>query len=151
MLGSMVDSTGAYPIDSGLTVWQEPDRGVDPRRALRASAGVGLVGGSLAAAYWVWGWGLPCPFLALTGWWCPVCGSTRMGARILQADFFGAIYANPVVFAVLCWWLVAVALWAAEVVQGRRLPGPHRRWSQPQIYGALGLVFGVFTVVRNLF
>ena len=42
------------------------------------------------------GLGLPCPFRALTGWQCPFCGATRLGAALLHADLAGAFAANPV-------------------------------------------------------
>jgi hypothetical protein len=37
----------------------------------------------------------PCPWHELTGWPCPGCGTTRAIVRLLHADPFGALAANP--------------------------------------------------------
>ena len=52
---------------------------------------------ALAYAFFVgeMGWGLPCPFHAVTGAWCPGCGATRMCLALLRLDFPAAWAANP--------------------------------------------------------
>ncbi len=50
-----------------------------------------------------------CPFLALTGWWCPGCGSLRAVHALSDGDLGTALARNPAtVLAVL----VSAALWA---------------------------------------
>lgn len=63
-------------------------------------AWLSLVGGTaatLGGIYVVTGWGVPCPFLAVTGWRCPICGSSRMGEALLGGDLAAAWGWNPFV------------------------------------------------------
>ena len=50
---------------------------------------------ALSAVYATTGLGVACPFRALTGWDCPLCGGTRMGAALLHGDLVVAFLANP--------------------------------------------------------
>lgn len=125
-----------------------------PTRLL--SAGGILAGGAgLSALFAATGVGLVCPFLALTGWQCPLCGGTRMGAALLRGDVTAAIAANPVaLLAVGVLGLVAVAA-AIELMGGpvlrppRRLGEVVRRVPAPVwlVLGALAAV--AYTVLRN--
>ena len=47
---------------------------------------------ALSALFATTGFGLPCPFLALTGWQCPLCGGTRMGSALLHGDLVSAFW-----------------------------------------------------------
>ena len=47
------------------------------------------------------GLGVTCPFRAVTGWDCPLCGGTRMGAALLHGDLVVAVLANPL--ALIVW------------------------------------------------
>jgi hypothetical protein len=53
-------------------------------------AGVLAAGLTLSAVYATTGAGVPCPFLALTGWSCPFCGGTRMGSALLHGELSAA-------------------------------------------------------------
>ena len=71
---------------------------VRPFRAGRAAGFVGafFAGGLvLSALYATTGFGLPCPFRAITGWDCPLCGGTRMGSALLHGDLQAAFLCNP--------------------------------------------------------
>lgn len=58
--------------------------------ALRATiTGVYVLSGERA--------GPPCPLKLATGWDCPLCGSTRMGAALMHGDLPTAFHDNPVV------------------------------------------------------
>ncbi|AUY52182.1 DUF2752 domain-containing protein [Streptomyces sp. CB01881] len=88
-----------------------------------------------------------CPFLTLTGWWCPGCGGLRCVHALTHGDLSGALHDNApavLLFAVLAvLWLRWV--WAA--VRGGpapRLALGARRWV------LVALLLLVFTVVRNL-
>ncbi|MBQ8057026.1 MAG: DUF2752 domain-containing protein [Ruminococcus sp.] len=45
--------------------------------------------------------GISCPFRTVTGLCCPGCGTSRMAVALLQLDFKGAFYAQPVLFCFL--------------------------------------------------
>jgi hypothetical protein len=87
-----------------------------------------------------------CPFLALTGWFCPGCGSLRALHALVHGDVREALARNPLVVitapVLLVWWVV----WLVRVLRRRR-----RRWAAPAwtIWALLVLVV-LFTVARNL-
>ena len=71
---------------------------VRPFRAARATGYVGALfagGLALSALYATTGFGFPCPFRAITGWDCPLCGGTRMGVALLHGDVQTAFLFNP--------------------------------------------------------
>lgn len=41
---------------------------------------------------------IPCPVKALTGFYCPGCGITRMLLSLLKLDFYSAFRYNPLLF-----------------------------------------------------
>jgi hypothetical protein len=41
------------------------------------------------------GWFPSCPFFALTGWLCPLCGSLRAGHALLHGHVSAALALNP--------------------------------------------------------
>lgn len=47
------------------------------------------------------GWGIPCPFLMLTGKYCPGCGITRMCMALLELDFAKAFQYNALILVML--------------------------------------------------
>jgi hypothetical protein len=88
-----------------------------------------------------------CPFLALTGLYCPGCGGLRTVHALVHGDVHAALGLNALVVVMAP---VAVLLWVRWLVlawQGKpariRLPHPAYGWA------LLGLVI-VFSVVRNL-
>lgn len=128
------------------------DRPISATKALLGTGSIGLVGVGLGAAQLLWGVGLPCPFRALTGWRCPLCGGTHMAAALLRGDVLTAWSANPVAL-VACVLLGVRALgWLVEAV---RDPGaPSRRWlpvSWTRHWFLAVVVVGVsYTLLRNL-
>jgi Protein of unknown function (DUF2752) len=100
---------------------------VRPFRAERAAGYVGtfFAGGlALSALYATTGLGLPCPFRAITGWDCPLCGGTRMGEALLHGDLSAAFGFNPVALIGLIVVGMLGLLWAVEAGGGPavRLP-----------------------------
>jgi hypothetical protein len=92
-----------------------------------------------------------CPFLAVTGLWCPGCGSSRAANLILHGDLTGAFHYHPFVVPVL---LLLAYLWVGWVV---RRAAPHRAapWrsaSQLPTWAPLGIgvAFAALWVLRNL-
>ncbi|QQS06432.1 MAG: DUF2752 domain-containing protein [Fibrobacterota bacterium] len=56
----------------------------------------------------------PCPVHALTGWYCPGCGSLRGLHRLVHGDLAGAFSLNPlmVLSIPLIAWLLTKPRWA---------------------------------------
>ncbi|MCW2803675.1 MAG: hypothetical protein JWN06_1892 [Propionibacteriaceae bacterium] len=128
-------------------------------RAANALVALGsfVAGGvALSALYAITGLGVPCPFRALTGWDCPLCGGTRMGSSLLHLDIGAAFGYNPVALI----GLVVVAslglLWTVEVLGGPRVRPPaalgqRLRRVHPTRWLLLGLTAAAaYTLVRNL-
>jgi hypothetical protein len=93
----------AFPIVAGVT----PDRGGLP--LVLAGALPFAVGALLPRAEPGDGLGIPCPFRALTGLPCPLCGSTRAVVLIAHGDP-GFLSFNAVV-ALLLIAVVLAGLW----------------------------------------
>lgn len=130
-----------------------------PFRATRAAGYVGafFAGGlALSALYATTGLGLVCPFRALTGWDCPLCGGTRMGAALLHGDVLAAFGFNPLALVGLMVLGVLGALWTVEAAGGpavrlpRPLAFPLRRVSPTRWLFVALLVALIYTVARNL-
>lgn len=98
-----------------------------------------------------------CPFLAVTGLWCPACGGLRAVHELTQLDLAGAWAMNPllvlgapVLVALWALWLARGLGW--EPVSGRTArtwparPGPAPLWPAWALLG----VAAAFTVVRNV-
>ena len=131
-----------------------------PRSAARTGLPVGggiLAGGfALTAVYATTGLGLPCPFRALTGWLCPLCGGTRMGDALLHGDLGLAFSANPVALLAVGVLGLLTVLWTVELLGGPavRPPAPLSRRLQ-QVAGWVWPVLGAivalgYVVLRNL-
>lgn len=92
-----------------------------------------------------------CPLLAVTGWWCPLCGSLRAVHALARGDVAGAADFNLVLLVALPLAVYAWAAWAAPLF-GRRGP-PRWRPSPPVGAGLVAVaVLGLaaFGVARNL-
>lgn len=86
-----------------------------------------------------------CPFRALTGYACPLCGGLRMADALLHGDLAAAWGHNPLVMTALGLGLVVLAVRMAG--RGVRL---RPLLADPRL--ALGVVaaMALFGVVRNL-
>jgi Protein of unknown function (DUF2752) len=70
-------------------------------RGFIASAVLALAGGGLLAAFdpsTIW-WFPSCPFHAITGWECPLCGSLRAIHALVHGAPFAALALNPLTIA----------------------------------------------------
>lgn len=92
-----------------------------------------------------------CPLLAVTGWWCPLCGSLRAVHALARGDVAAAADFNLVLLVALPLAVYAWAAWAAPLF-GRR--GPPRCQPSPPVGVALVAVavlgLTAFGVARNL-
>ena len=87
-----------------------------------------------------------CPFLAVTGYWCPGCGSLRAGHALAEGDVASAFGLNALAVLSIPVLLVLWWRWAARLRAGRR-----RSWAAPAGWlWALGVLVVAFAVVRNL-
>jgi hypothetical protein len=87
-----------------------------------------------------------CPFLSLTGYYCPGCGSLRAIHALTHGDVVQALHRNPltVVFAPYLIW--AWGSWLYRTVTGR----PRGDLAPPWVLWALLVVVTAFWVLRNL-
>jgi hypothetical protein len=87
-----------------------------------------------------------CPFFALTGLYCPGCGTLRAVHALGHADVLGSLSSNPLTVAmipfVVFWW----ARWAARSWKGR--PARTSLARPGHLWGLLAIVV-LFWVVRN--
>lgn len=89
----------------------------------------------------------PCPFLLLTGRYCPGCGTLRALHALTHGDVATALHLNVLTMACLPVALAGLGYWAVRSWQGR----PIRRNPVPPavMWAFLALAF-VFGIVRNL-
>ena len=70
-----------------------------------------VIGTGLVYTLWIklTGLSLPCLYYAITGFYCPGCGSSRMFIRLFNLQVREAFFSNPVVFILLILWnLIAI-------------------------------------------
>ncbi|WP_309237213.1 DUF2752 domain-containing protein [Actinomadura sp. BRA 177] len=88
-----------------------------------------------------------CPFLMLTGYYCPGCGMTRLVYALTHGDVGTAFGLNPLLFVLLPVFGYLYVRWTVKTAQG--LPMRTILFKQPVVYAFLGLVI-VYWIVRNL-
>ncbi len=126
------------------------------RAALKYLGGFFGLGLGLSALYATTGAGAPCPFRTVTGWECPLCGGTRMGAALLHGDLSAAIAFNPLAFLGLGVVTILGLAWIVEALGGPKLRPPHRIADRlVRVHPTSWLILGpclaaAYTVLRNL-
>ncbi|MFV0463286.1 MAG: DUF2752 domain-containing protein [Nostocoides sp.] len=87
-----------------------------------------------------------CPFLSVTGYYCPGCGSLRAIHALSNGDPITALSRNPLTVVMAVVLAVIVALWARWEWRGGG-----RIWVAPpwMLWGFLGVVL-LFWVLRNM-
>lgn len=86
-----------------------------------------------------------CPFRALTGLDCPLCGGLRAVYELLHGRLGAALHDNAVVVAGLPVVALLWLLWAVRARAGRPAP----RWPRAATLAIVVLAVA-FTIVRNL-
>lgn len=89
----------------------------------------------------------PCPFLWLTGWYCPGCGSLRAIHQLLEGHFDQAMAFNPFAVLSLPFLLYGLASQGLFRLRGRGLP---HLFLPAEWIRALGLAIVIFGILRNL-
>jgi len=88
----------------------------------------------------------PCPFHAVTGLWCPLCGGTRAVWAASHGQFRLMLQANallPLIAIGVAWWWLA---WLGRATGWWRLPALRGR----AVGTIVVTVLIAFTVLRNL-
>ena len=87
-----------------------------------------------------------CPFLAVSGLYCPGCGSLRALHDLAHGDLAGAVARNPLMVVASVGLVVAFVLWVRRLWRGV----PRTRVAPAALlYGLLTLVLA-FWVLRNV-
>lgn len=87
-----------------------------------------------------------CPFLAVTGWYCPGCGALRAVHALAHGDLVTALERNPFTVLALGYVVLTWVFWLQRTATGR----PSRGLAPPWVlYGVLGAILA-FWVLRNL-
>jgi hypothetical protein len=86
-----------------------------------------------------------CPFHAVTGLWCPLCGSLRAANSLAHGHIGTAVRDNVLLVASV----VLAAVWAVDYVLRSRRGAAPRVLTRPAVFGLIALLT-VFTIVRNL-
>ena len=110
-------------------------------------AGAGVTSWALARAYPSFGHFVPpCPWLALTGTYCPGCGTGRMVINAAEGDVVAAVSYNPLALVAGAWvgW---VALSWALAPAGARLPLAR---ASSRAAAVVGTVIVAWWVLRNV-
>lgn len=101
----------------------------------------------------VYGWFDPatapfprCPFLTLTGWQCPGCGSQRAAHALLHGDIAGAWRLNAMM---VCALPLLLLLALAEIMRPR-WPRFHAAINGRYVCLATAAIFTLWCVARNL-
>jgi uncharacterized protein DUF2752 len=87
-----------------------------------------------------------CPFLAVSGYYCPGCGSLRAVHDLAHGDLAGAVARNPLTVLAAAGLVIGFVVWTRRLWRG--LP---RTWAAPPalLWGLLSLVVA-FGVLRNV-
>jgi hypothetical protein len=88
-----------------------------------------------------------CPFLVITGWYCPACGSLRAVHALLRGDLKHAADRNSLLVVALPFLVAGYLQWARRLVMG--LPPGNRPPSRWMSWGLPAVLIG-FGVLRNV-
>lgn len=87
-----------------------------------------------------------CPFLAVTGWYCPGCGSLRAVHALGSGDLGAAFSRNPLTVIALIYLAVTWVSWLERSLTGRSRRALAPPWV---LYAGVASVVA-FTVARNV-
>ncbi len=87
-----------------------------------------------------------CPWLMISGTWCPGCGTLRALHDLAHLDLAGALARNPLTVVASAGLLVWFVVWSRRMWTGRQRTTMAPPW---MLYGLLWVVLG-FWVLRNV-
>jgi hypothetical protein len=87
-----------------------------------------------------------CPFLFLTGWYCPGCGALRAVHALAHGDLVTALARNPFAVVAFGYLVVAWVLWLERTARGR----PQRMLAPPWVLYTVLVAVVMFGVLRNV-
>ncbi len=136
---------------SGTTVEVAPAPVVRAGRGLALPAAVAALVGSGAGLLYAVDPNQPgqypgCPFLAVTGYWCPGCGSARALYALVHGDLPTALARNPIVPFVVVYLALSGLAWARRRVTG----APPGRFAPSWMLHVLWVGLTLFWVLRNV-
>ena len=89
-----------------------------------------------------------CPFYAITGFYCPGCGTLRCLHALLHADLRAAVGFNAVTVLLTP---MLVAAWLSVGIAGIGGRQPPRLWRTPRWTGLeIAVAVGLFWILRNV-
>jgi hypothetical protein len=89
----------------------------------------------------------PCPLHALTGWYCPGCGSLRAMHQLLNGHLQAAFAMNPFAVIALPFLIYGLASQISFQLHGRRLPS---FFIPGEWIWTLAAAIVVFGIARNI-
>ena len=92
-------------------------------------------------------WGV-CPFLALTGFYCPACGGLRAVNDLAHGRLAAAAGSNLLAVGMVAYALVVWGAWTVARIRGAQFS--YSPWLSRAVMFGLVVVAVVFGVVRNL-
>ena len=129
------------------TVWLEAPKW----RYTELLAGFGLLMTALFVLQWsnpaTSGLFPPCPFLWLTGWYCPGCGSLRALHQLLHGNLRAAFAFNPLAVLSIPFLVYGGISWTVFLLRGRHFP---RIFIPGRVIWAFGFAIMLFGILRNL-
>ncbi|QIM21951.1 DUF2752 domain-containing protein [Phycicoccus sp. HDW14] len=88
----------------------------------------------------------PCPWLFLTGTYCPGCGTLRAIHALAHGDVGTALARNPFAVVATGWLAVWFVVWSRRLWQGRQRTRMAPAWV---LYTLFGAILG-YWVLRNV-
>lgn len=92
----------------------------------------------------------PCPFLYLTGLYCPGCGSLRAIHHLLHGNLLHSLAFNPLLLATIAF----IPYLGYKVYRNQKVPADSTRSAaralSPQVYRVVLGIILIFWVLRNI-
>jgi hypothetical protein len=140
-IGGVVTGIRAFPAWApGTRMWRFAPPTAVAGLAAAAAGYVGLVDPNAPGHY------PTCPFLFVTGYYCPGCGSLRAVHALTHGHLLEAVDRNPLATALLPVLIFGYLAWARRRVTGR----PRRRLAPAWAIWMLLVVVIAFWILRNI-
>lgn len=91
---------------------------------------------------------LPCPFYAITHFYCPGCGITRMFVYLLKFDFINAFRSNMLVFLCIPLLILYFIFEIREIYKNKKNPMKDKNFNK--YWYTLIVISILFGILRNI-